>query len=334
MNLNALEKLNNTIADSKVSKNQPQDALRKVAEQFEAVLLMQLTSALNGSSDDGEESLFGSDGGSDLAKKMFSEQMATAMAKGGGIGLADLIMKKLQGNAAQPVDNKTNPLKKSQSAVNEIRNSTNQVKQSNNYAPNNISEETTMTSAPQIFVPEAEALMNTRARVVADKPITYSEDVSAPNEVYSPSPVSASSPLSPRTVSFQMPTNGRISSSFGNRFHPIDKRVKFHGGLDIAVPLGTRVNSAADGVVAFAGQKGGYGNLVIIQHPDGRETRYGHLQKILVSAGDPVSAGQEVAKSGSTGKSTGPHLHFEIRENGQVVNPLKILSNVLAKNNR
>lgn len=344
MNLNALEKLNNTIADSKVSKTPPQDALRKVAEQFEAVLLMQLTSALNGSSDDSEDSLFGSDGGSDLAKKMFSEQMATAMAKGGGIGLADLIMKKLQGNSVQPTDNKSNPLQKSLSAVNEIRKSNNQIKQTNNYLPtnyvrndygqNNAVEETTMNSAPQIFLPEAEALTNTRARIIADKPITYSEDVSAPNEVYSPSPVSASSPLSPKAVSFQMPTNGRISSSFGNRFHPIDKRVKFHGGLDIAVPTGTRVNSAADGVVAFAGQKGGYGNLVIIQHPDGRETRYGHLQKILVSEGDPVSAGQEIAKSGSTGKSTGPHLHFEIRENGQVVNPMKILSNVLAKNNR
>ena len=72
--------------------------------------------------------------------------------------------------------------------------------------------------------------------------------------------------------------------------------------------------------------------MVIVQHPDGRETRYGHLHQILVSTGDSVSGGQEVAKSGSTGKSTGPHLHFEIRENGQVVNPLKILSNVLAKN--
>ena len=135
-----------------------------------------------------------------------------------------------------------------------------------------------------------------------------------------------------RSVNYQIPVNGRLSSNFGNRFHPIDKVVKFHTGVDIAVPKGTRVNAAAEGTVVFAGKKGGYGNVVIIQHPDGKESRYGHLEKILVSVGEQVSAGQEVAKSGSTGKSTGPHLHFEIRENGEVVNPLKILSNVLSKN--
>jgi murein DD-endopeptidase MepM/ murein hydrolase activator NlpD len=69
----------------------------------------------------------------------------------------------------------------------------------------------------------------------------------------------------------------------------------------------------------------------VIRHPDGRETSYGHLDKILVAAEQPVAAGAEIALSGSTGKSTGPHLHFEVRENGELVNPLKIMSNVLAK---
>jgi murein DD-endopeptidase MepM/ murein hydrolase activator NlpD len=132
-------------------------------------------------------------------------------------------------------------------------------------------------------------------------------------------------------VSFNFPVRGRISSGFGNRFHPIDKIVKFHTGLDIAVPKGTRVDAAAEGTVVFAGPKGGYGNLVIIRHPDGKETRYGHLQKILVSAGESVTSRQQIALSGSTGKSTGPHLHFEIRENGEILNPLKYLSNVLPK---
>lgn len=316
MNFNPLEKINNPVIGKQAEKSPTPESLRKVAEQFEAVLLMQLTSALNGSSDENsEDNLFGSDGGSGLAKKMFSEQMATAMAEAGGIGIADMIMKSFGENSPSKMDNKTNPLQKTISAVNDIRNSSS----------------AEPIASPQIFVPEAEQMQNKRERIVADKPITYSQDSLAPNEVSSSNLVSVSSPNSSKAVDFQLPAHGRISSTFGSRFHPIDKKAKFHGGIDVAIPTGTRVNSAADGVVTFAGRKGGYGNLVIVQHPDGRETRYGHLNQILVSVGDSVSGGQEVAKSGSTGKSTGPHLHFEIRENGQVVNPLKILSNVLSK---
>jgi murein DD-endopeptidase MepM/ murein hydrolase activator NlpD len=127
-----------------------------------------------------------------------------------------------------------------------------------------------------------------------------------------------------------MPADGRISSTFGSRFHPIDKRVKFHGGLDIAVPTGSKVVASADGIVKFAGWKGGYGNVVIIEHPDGSETLYGHNSKLMVTEGQKVGGGDPISLSGSTGKSTGPHLHFEMRRNGQLVNPSKFLSNVLS----
>ena len=126
-----------------------------------------------------------------------------------------------------------------------------------------------------------------------------------------------------------MPVSGRVSSNFGTRYHPVDHKTKFHGGMDIAVPKGTPVGAAADGEIVFAGWKGGYGNLVIVRHPDGRESRYGHLEKINVAVGDTVSAGQNIANSGSTGKSTGPHLHFEIREDGTAIDPRKVLSKVL-----
>lgn len=254
---------------------------------------MQLTSALSGSNDDGEDSLFGSDGGSGLAKQMFSEQMATTLADAGGIGLADVIMKSFGGNQTQSAEK--NPLQKTISAVKEIR----KTDQENSTVPPTTPTLTSPISTTDVLRP------------------------SSVNEVSSPT-----------SSSFQLPANGRISSNFGSRFHPIDKKVKFHGGIDVAVPTGTRVNSSADGVVEFAGRKGGYGNLVIVRHADGRETRYAHLDKILVSVGDSVFGGQEIAKSGSTGKSTGPHLHFEVRENGQVVNPLNFLSNVLAKKDR
>jgi murein DD-endopeptidase MepM/ murein hydrolase activator NlpD len=182
---------------------------------------------------------------------------------------------------------------------------------------------------------------STRARIVPNAPV---EDYPPNPVVRKAAPVSTEiKPIAPMggdevilvpvpaEVAYQMPVSARVSSGFGSRFHPIDRKMKFHGGLDLAVPTGTKVKAAADGIVKFAGVQGGYGNLVVIEHPDGRETRYGHLKQILVSEGEKVSAGQQFALSGSTGKSTGPHLHFEVRENGQVVNPLKIMSNVLPK---
>ena len=98
-----------------------------------------------------------------------------------------------------------------------------------------------------------------------------------------------------------------------------------HYGLDIAVPTGTPIRAAAAGRVTFAGRRGGYGYLVIIDHGKGVETRYAHNSKLLVSAGDRVERGQIIARSGNTGNSTGPHLHFEIRYRAKAVDPYKYL---------
>ena len=122
-------------------------------------------------------------------------------------------------------------------------------------------------------------------------------------------------------------SGGRISSGFGYRKKPNAKgATAYHQGLDIAVPTGTAVMASCGGTVIKAGWNGGYGNLVCIRHPDGRETRYAHLSKILVSVGQSVSQGQKIALSGNTGASTGPHLHFEIRIGGSPYNPLNYLS--------
>jgi len=116
----------------------------------------------------------------------------------------------------------------------------------------------------------------------------------------------------------------RISSYMGYRFHPILRVYRMHHGIDYAAPYGTPVFSLGPGVVEFAGWKGGYGNLVIIKHPKGYETRYGHLSKIAVRKGQRVKAGDYIGNVGSTGLSTGPHLHLEMRRNGILINPLKI----------
>lgn len=119
---------------------------------------------------------------------------------------------------------------------------------------------------------------------------------------------------------------GSISSNYGWRNHPIYKRKEFHTGLDIAVPYGTPVYAAADGVVIFSGKKGGYGNLIIIQHRDKSLTYYGHNLELLVKKGDSVRQGKVISFSGNSGTSTGPHLHFEIRVNDKHTNPLQYLN--------
>jgi murein DD-endopeptidase MepM/ murein hydrolase activator NlpD len=383
MNISALEQINSLQPSSK--DPQSPEALRKAAMQFEAILLMQLTSALNstGLSDD-EDSLFGGDGGSDLAKKMFSEQLANTMSQAGGVGLADVIMRQF---GAVPVKAEpTGGVKDLSKAVSSIRNAEESpIRRNNSRAPfidrsakavpvdmasfrgnaddfevistfENEARSIGLEESQRNLILDGRVVNTTRARIVpnvaiADITASLSTDIppnpavkkaapavtkiarpEAPTSMVSSMTVSREDTMEGRReVAYQMPVSGRLSSGFGNRYHPIDKKTKFHSGLDLAVPTGTRVNAAAEGVVEFAGWNGGYGNLVVLRHPDGRQTRYGHLHKIMVSEGEKVSKGQQFAISGSTGKSTGPHLHFEVRENGQVVNPLKIMSNVLPK---
>jgi len=118
-----------------------------------------------------------------------------------------------------------------------------------------------------------------------------------------------------------------ISSYFSERrFHPILKVWRPHHGLDYVAPIGTPVSSIGDGVVTYKGWKGGYGNLVEIRHKNGFKTRYGHLQKFVkgISRGKRVKMGQLIGYVGSTGLSTGPHLHFELHKNGVAINPLRV----------
>ena len=130
----------------------------------------------------------------------------------------------------------------------------------------------------------------------------------------------------PKTASkgtYIWPCSGSISSYFGGRY--IFGSYSYHSGLDIAVSYGTTIKAADGGTVTFAGTKGAYGKLVIITHDNGTQTYYGHNSSLLVSAGDKVYQGQAIAKAGSTGRSTGPHCHFEVRVNGSAVNPLNYL---------
>ena len=122
----------------------------------------------------------------------------------------------------------------------------------------------------------------------------------------------------------KIPVNAtRVSSPYGTRYHPILKTYRMHSGIDYAAPTGTPIMAPADGVVSFAGVKGGYGNAIMLNHRKGMETLYGHMSAFVsgVSAGKSVKAGDVIGFVGSTGRSTGPHLHYEVRINGQIVDP-------------
>lgn len=123
------------------------------------------------------------------------------------------------------------------------------------------------------------------------------------------------------------PAKGWISSRFGYRISPFTGRRELHAAYDIANREGSPIISPANGVVTFAGKKGAYGNLLIIDHGYGLVSRYGHLQSFDVKKGEKVKRGQKIAKMGNTGRSTGPHVHYEVRLNGMPVNPEKYILN-------
>ena len=117
-------------------------------------------------------------------------------------------------------------------------------------------------------------------------------------------------------------TNGRLSSRYGSRTHPASGRRSAHAGVDLAVATGTPVTATADGKVSRAGWAGGYSMLITIDHGNEVVTYYGHLSAIAVRPGDAVQKGQVIGRSGSTGRSTGPHVHYEVRVEGVPIDPL------------
>ena len=134
-------------------------------------------------------------------------------------------------------------------------------------------------------------------------------------------PTNVSYAVSELPFAHTSPVAGYTSSGFGYRLHPLENKVKFHYGTDFAANSGMAVCAFADGTVLAAGQDDGYGNYVKIRHADGYTTLYGHCSKLLVRAGETVTAGQEIALVGATGKATGPHLHFELMHDGYYCNP-------------
>lgn len=158
-----------------------------------------------------------------------------------------------------------------------------------------------------------------------------------PAKVEAPAPASAVEQAQPATQTSSLnlppitwPVDGNVSSDFGWRSDPVSGKRDFHFGLDMAGKSGDPVKACWDGKVVFSGKKSGYGNLVILEHPGGWQSYYGHNSKNTVEVGQEITAGTQIAKIGSTGHSTGPHVHFEIRQHGLAWNPQQIQDRLLA----
>jgi murein DD-endopeptidase MepM/ murein hydrolase activator NlpD len=151
-------------------------------------------------------------------------------------------------------------------------------------------------------------------------------DISAPA---APPIKAVAEPAGPimRKIVFETPLKGyRVNSPFGLRKLAIEAKARAHKGVDIAAPTGTSVFATTEGRVVRAGyQAGGYGNFIEVKHPNGLSSVYGHLSRIDVHTGKAVAAGERIGLVGSTGYSTGPHLHFEVRRNGGQVDPAKVV---------
>ena len=119
--------------------------------------------------------------------------------------------------------------------------------------------------------------------------------------------------------------NGRLGSPFGNRRDPFHNRLRFHSGIDLKAPTHTPILASAGGRVTYSGQKPGYGNVIEIDHGNDLVTRYGHASRLVAKQGDLVLPRQHIANVGSTGRSTGPHLHFEVLQSGEPVDPWEYL---------
>ena len=180
--------------------------------------------------------------------------------------------------------------------------------------------------ASEYQVVELEPKLKARLRASDEALVSIMQDLSAYFEDYSSGEIYISNDLD--AIPGIYPTFGRISDTWGRRIHPITGQLEFHYGLDISNVSGTPIYAAASGKVAYADYDSGYGKRIIIDHGNGYRTLYAHLYSHQVYKGDIVQKGQIIALMGSTGLSTGPHLHYEVQYNERKVNPANFLNRV------
>ncbi|HVT46350.1 MAG TPA: peptidoglycan DD-metalloendopeptidase family protein [Vicinamibacterales bacterium] len=279
------------------------EQIRTLAAQFESMLLSQMLREMRSSMLDEDEDQASGFGDGPLSDAMTS-QLGIALAQAGGIGLANAIVSPLTAQAAG--ESTTTSGLTMPAAFSPAMGASTMPALASALTPG-------MASA---IAPVVAAASNATWAPVASGSMTASGVATAVDSTDGETAGDADADAPPVTLA------GRLSSAYGWRRDPIDGTRRFHKGIDVAMPVGQSVPAARDGRVTFAGQMRGYGLTVVIDHGNGLSTRYGHLSAVDVQPGETVTAGETIAQSGSSGRSTGPHLHFEVLDDGQPVNPM------------
>jgi peptidoglycan hydrolase FlgJ len=266
--------------------------LRGACEGFEAVFINKLLAQMRASVPKGG---FLHSQYEDQYLSMFDQELAEKMAKDGGIGLGQMMFDQVSG--------KLHPRRGGNPAVADVN---------ENHAVNRFPQAKTKGYQSDIVPKDG-------LRAHASSPKTAQD--------YAPSRLDAGQAgLTPAAPGMAMatPSQGEISSDFGWRDDPFTGKRAWHAGVDIKAPEGSKVAACWDGSVIFAGERGGLGKCVVVEHTGGWQSIYGHNSKIAVREGDKVAAGQKIAEIGDSGRSTGAHLHFELRRDGVPYNPVQV----------
>jgi murein DD-endopeptidase MepM/ murein hydrolase activator NlpD len=254
--------------------------------------------------------------GSQLRTDMFVETLADAVAKAGGLGIARMLEHQLGGDQNGKTDNKTD----GKTAAGSHRSGNLSL-----LAPGRgaslpgISPSTARVGAIDDLDDP-----NSEAPLPEDPSADSIDDYQTKSVGHSTSKVHLPVvPVSDLGADGQIPheVTGLVTSGFGQRIHPVSGESKFHTGVDLRAAEGAPIRAAANGVIRDAGRRGGYGNVVEIDHGNGTSTLYAHASALLVAKGQRIDEGQPIALVGQTGQATGPHLHFELRRNDHPVNP-------------
>jgi murein DD-endopeptidase MepM/ murein hydrolase activator NlpD len=280
--MDALARLGRTPAQAPAKADADADA-RKVAAQFETLLLGELVKAMRAST------AFSEEGSDSFAQGTYTEMFDQSLvdAAVGGLGMGDALVRQLGGSGGAATTIPSKPW---------------------------IPQAATATPFPeQDDRPWRPNPKKVRAAGEAPSAIGTTFDAGAP------------------TPGLWPVDGGNQSSDYGFRMHPIHNERRFHAGLDIAAPEGREIRAVQRGTVTFAGRHKGFGNMVELRHPDGVVTRYAHASRLHVREGDVVDVGETIADVGSTGQSTGPHLHFEVREKGRTIDPHDYLERLRAE---
>jgi len=279
------------------SKGDDMVKVRELGHEFESMLLLQMIRQMRQSmamSGDSDEASAGFGFGNEAMTDTVDTELARQLSLSGGVGVADVIVdgfiSKHLVNAQPSTPNSEGDVKTAGSHGLGVENW-------------KLAVDPAAKAPPLVSAPAKRETVSENSRAVTAKRPAVSAAVR---------PTDAAVPL---------PVVAPLTSHFGWRADPLDGRVRFHRGVDVRAAYGTEVPAVAQGTVVFAGEQGGYGTTVVVEHPQGLRTRYAHLSASVVRVGDQVTAGQPIGRVGSSGRSTGAHLHFEVEQAGRRIDP-------------